>query len=151
MQKMEQTSLNSFFPVRKHRGADVGRKRKRTESSREVASSNLSRSCSEVESKTVSHGEKQAGKKVLPPSSASSPLRAGSRGMAMLRLAQQKSKTPGRSTQPSSDSKPEESQPSSHGSESPRLQRFRSVEFVSPKKRCASCTSSTSNCKTFSE
>ena len=137
MQKMEQTSLNKFFPVRKHNGADLGRKRKRTESSREASSSIFSKSCSEAEDKMVCHGEKDTGKRVVTPTAASSPLRAGSRGMAMLRLAQQKSKTSGHSMRPSlaSDSKPEEVQPSSE-SESPRLQRFRSVEFVSPKKRC---------------
>lgn len=132
MQKMEQTTLHKFFLVRKHSGPGLGRKRKRTESSIGVSSSSFSKSCSKAEDKMVCHGEK----KVVTPTSASSPLRAGSRGMAMLRLAQEKAKAPGHSVHlsPASDSKPQAQQPSSE-SESPRLQRFRSVEFVSPKKR----------------
>ena len=147
MAKMEQSTLNNFFPVRKRSGADLGRKRKRTESSREATPPNFSKSCSEPKDKTVCLGDKNAGKRVVvTPTSALSPLRAGSRGIAMLRLAQQKSKTPRRSMHPAqaSDIKPQPQ--SSSKSESPQLQRFRAVEFVSPKKRCVSCNI---NHKTF--
>lgn len=136
--KMEQSTLTNFFPVKKHTSTDLGRKRKREDHAKKTAASSFSVIRSDAQAETVGQREKKVGTRLIPPTTRSSPLQAGSRGMAMLRQAQQKNKTPGRSkSPPASDSKPV---PQSSGkSDSPRLQRFKSVEFVSPKKRCVLC------------